>query len=73
MLPSEPERPVPPPSPRIWARLRSADWRAWLALAWAVWFGTLYLKMTVERRGGKLRAVVSQLARSLESTHRATR
>jgi hypothetical protein len=35
------------------------DWRAWLALAWAVWFGALYGKMVVERRGEKVRAAVA--------------
>ena len=40
-------------------RLKTIDWRGWLALAWVVWFGLLYGKMVVERRGGKFRAAVS--------------
>jgi hypothetical protein len=31
------------------------DWRGWVALAWVVWFGLLYGRMVVERRGGKVR------------------
>lgn len=31
------------------------DWRAWLNLAWVVWFGILYGKMVVEQRGPKIR------------------
>lgn len=39
------------------ARLsRSIDWRGWLALAWAIWFGLLYAQMVIDRRGGTLRA-----------------
>jgi len=34
------------------------DWRAWLALAWAVWFGWLYLLMVIhERAPGVARAL----------------
>jgi len=29
---------------------RPVDWRAWLALAWAAWFGLLYGAMLLERR-----------------------
>lgn len=50
-----------PPSEPPTARTRSIDWRGWLALAWVVWFGLLYGKMVVERRGDKLRAAVSRL------------
>jgi hypothetical protein len=35
---------------------RRTDWRGWLTLAWAVWFGLLYGQMVVAQRGGKLRA-----------------
>jgi hypothetical protein len=35
---------------------RPIDWRGWLALAWVVWFGVLYGKMVVERRGPTVRA-----------------
>ena len=34
------------------------DWRAWLTLAWVVWFGILYGKMVVEQRGEKIRAAL---------------
>lgn len=41
---------------------RSIDWRGWLALAWALWFGWQYAKMVVEQRGAKARALVSGIA-----------
>jgi hypothetical protein len=34
------------------------DWRAWLALAWAGWFGVLYARMVLEERAPRaLRAI----------------
>ena len=49
---------------RKWTeRLRQADWRACVALAWAIWFGVLYGKMVVQERGEKIRAVFSTLNR----------
>ncbi len=34
------------------------DWRGWLALAWALWFGLLYARMVLDERGpGVLRAI----------------
>ncbi len=38
---------------------KTIDWRGWLALAWVVYFGFLYGNMVIERRGGKIRAVIS--------------
>lgn len=32
------------------------DWRGWLALAWAAWFGLLYGAMLLERRAPRLLA-----------------
>jgi len=29
---------------------RRIDWRGWLALAWAAWFGVLYGEMLLDRR-----------------------
>ncbi len=47
---------------------KTIDWRAWLALAWVLWFGLLYGRMVIEQRGGKVRAAVSGLtARPVES------
>ena len=37
---------------------RPIDWRGWLALAWVVYFGILYGKMVIEKRGEKIRAVI---------------
>jgi phosphatidylserine decarboxylase len=31
-------------------RLASCDWRAWLAVAWAFWFGWLYGVMVLETK-----------------------
>ena len=37
---------------------RRIDWRGWLALAWAAWFGVLYTRMVLDERApGVLRAV----------------
>ncbi len=34
------------------------DWRGWLALAWAAWFGLLYAKMVLDERApGLARAI----------------
>jgi len=43
-------------SEKQWAR---PDWRCWLALAWALWFGLLYAGMVVDQRGGKLRGMLA--------------
>ena len=48
-----------PRSESLRDRLASADWRAWLALGWVVYFGLLYGNTVVEARGGKLRAAVA--------------
>jgi hypothetical protein len=38
---------------------RAIDWRGWLALAWALWFGWQYALMVVEARGAKARGLIS--------------
>ncbi len=30
------------------------DWRSWLALAWAAWFGLLYARMVLDERAPAL-------------------
>ena len=36
----------------------AGSWRAWLALAWALWFGLLYGRMVLDERApGVLRAI----------------
>lgn len=52
---------MPPTEPTPRDRIASADWRAWLALAWVLWFGLLYSRTIIESRGPKLRAAVAQL------------
>ncbi|WP_435010668.1 hypothetical protein P12x_001947 [Tundrisphaera lichenicola] len=52
-MPTNPSGSVTRPTLRI-------DWRAWLALAWAAWFGCLYARMVLEERApGILRAIES--------------
>ena len=41
-------------------RRQKCDWRAWLALIWVVWFGLLYGRTVIERRGPKVRAVFAR-------------
>lgn len=48
-----------PPSARTHQRLASADWRAWLALAWASYFAFLYCGAVLDSRGPKIRAAIS--------------
>jgi hypothetical protein len=55
-----------PPTTR--QRLRQADWRGWLALAWVVWFGLLYGRMVVQQRGGKLRDLIRPAAQRMNGT-----
>jgi hypothetical protein len=52
-------RSEPVPLPKGCRRL---DWRGWIILAWAVWFGVLYGRMVVERRGGKFRGWIAREA-----------
>ena len=48
-------RPAPDPS-----RRRPIDWRGWLALGWALWFGALYALMLLQHRApGVLHALRS--------------
>lgn len=64
------ERPARTPISRsAWRSLREnqvterswrVDWRGWLALAWALWFGWQYARMVVEVRGAKLESVMAR-------------
>jgi hypothetical protein len=38
------------------------DWRGWLALTWALWFGLLYGQMILAQRDGKLRSLLRPAA-----------
>lgn len=38
------------------------DWRGWIALAWALWFGWQYAKMVVDARGAKAHQLISATA-----------
>ena len=44
---------------------QGVDWRAWLALAWAIWFGAQYVEMMTAARAEKaveiLRSAMGQL------------
>ena len=37
------------------------DWRAWLALAWAIWFGAQYVEMVAASRAAKAIAIIKAL------------
>jgi hypothetical protein len=41
---------------------RALDWRAWLALAWAVWFGVFYVRMVLEERAPRVLRVIERAA-----------
>jgi hypothetical protein len=40
---------------------RRLDWRGWVALAWAAWFGTLYVQMLLERKAPGVLAALGHL------------
>jgi hypothetical protein len=42
-------------------RRRPIDWRNWLLLAWATWFGLLYARMIVVARFPALARVVERV------------
>jgi hypothetical protein len=46
------------------AKSRATDWRAWLALAWAAWFGVLYARMVLDERAP---GVLRKIERTTES------
>ncbi len=50
-----------PQNARNISQTRRIDWRGWVALAWALWFGGQYCKMVAEQRGGKLAAWVQMV------------
>ncbi|HEV3167163.1 MAG TPA: hypothetical protein VGZ22_24355 [Isosphaeraceae bacterium] len=51
------------PEAREVAPSRPIDWRGWLALAWAVAFGSLYVRMVIlERAPGLAAALRSMVA-----------
>ncbi len=41
------------------------DWRGWLALAWALWFGVRYARMVLDARAPGLVAMFDRSAREL--------
>lgn len=43
------------------------DWKSWLALAWAVWFGILYVRMVLEERAPRALQAIEQAARPIKS------
>ena len=47
---------MPPSKPKT-----PADWRAWLALAWAIWFGAQYVEMVAASRATKAIAIIKAL------------
>jgi hypothetical protein len=46
---------------------RTLDWRAWLALTWAVWFGALYTRMVLEERAPRVLRVIERASGPLRT------
>jgi hypothetical protein len=47
---------------RLWFGIRRVDWRGWIALAWALFWGVSYCGMVVQARGDRIRAWFSPRA-----------
>jgi hypothetical protein len=43
------------------------DWRGWVALAWAAWFGLLYGRMVLEERAPTVLATIGRAADSVKT------
>ncbi len=43
---------------------RGSLWRRWIIVVWVAWWGVLYGKMVVEKRGDKLRRWIAGVSRS---------
>jgi hypothetical protein len=44
-----------PSKVRLQERLRRMDWRGWIALAWAIYWGVNYCGMVVRARGDRIK------------------
>ncbi len=44
-------------------RIKSLDWRAWIALAWAIWFGAQYVEMIAVARTKKAFEIIRSVTR----------
>ncbi len=53
--------------------LRRIDWRGWLALGWAAWFGLLYGEMLLERRAPGVLAALRSMGELKGSGNSSTR
>ncbi len=42
----------------------SIDWQAWLALAWAAWFGLLYARMVLDERAPGVLPAIGRVVRT---------
>ena len=43
------------------------DWRGWLALAWAAWFGVLYARMVLDARAPGVLLAIDRAAESVRT------
>jgi hypothetical protein len=43
------------------------DWRSWLALAWAAWFGVLYARMVLEERAPGVLLAIERASESVRT------
>jgi hypothetical protein len=46
------------------------DWRGWLALAWAVWFGVLYARMVLEERAPRVLRAIERAAEPVRTWYK---
>jgi hypothetical protein len=46
---------------------KSVDWRAWLALIWAGWFGLLYARMVLQERAPRALHAIERAAEPLRT------
>jgi hypothetical protein len=49
---------------------RSLDWRGWLALIWAAWFGVLYARMVVDQRAPRALRAISRASEPIKTTYK---
>ncbi len=49
---------------------RSIDWRSWLALAWAAWFGVLYARMVLEERAPRVLRAIERAAGPVRTSYK---
>jgi hypothetical protein len=49
---------------------RPIDWRTWLALAWALWFGVLYGRMVITERAPGVLHVIGRVFEPIRTSYK---